>query len=139
MSLASLPKFLKELEVDKIKQEINDDYQAQRYPREFMAKQEIKKRTANIFYIIRWKYWLKAEVSIPWPQGWTRPDHLGNSRDSSDPNDHYRPWLEQHAGPQGRSWDWMLDRNSLDEYGWNNIKIKFRDPKAATLFVLKFG
>ena len=111
----------------------------ERDPWAFMAKQEIKKRTANIFYILRWKYWLKSEVSIPWPRGWTRPDHLGNSSDSSDPNEHYRPWLEQHAGPQGRSWDWMLDRDSVDEQGWADIKIKFRDAKIATLFVLTWS
>lgn len=27
---------------------------------------------------------------------------------SSDPNDHYRPWLEKNIGKQGRDWDWRI-------------------------------
>lgn len=45
-------------------------------------------------------------IKLAWPNGWTEPDDLGNSTRSSDPNAHYRPYLEQNLGTQGHDWDW---------------------------------
>lgn len=47
-------------------------------------------------------------VVIPWPGYWSDSDSYGVSIGSSDPNDHYRPWLEQHCGRQGWDWDWRV-------------------------------
>jgi hypothetical protein len=40
---------------------------------------------------------------------------------SSDPNDHYRKWLEKNVGKQG--WDWNWNIGKLDN---NSILIKVR-------------
>ena len=45
---------------------------------------------------------------------------------SSDPNDHYRPWMEANVGKQGWDWDWSLIDKDIRE---NTITIKFRKGK----------
>lgn len=62
-------------------------------------------------------------VSLPWPNGWTESDHLGNQVFSADPNDHWRPWLEANAGRQGWDWDWRLGSGST---GHNSVEVRFR-------------
>lgn len=108
---------------------------------QLMAKQEIKKRTANLISVCQWKYWLRTEVSVLWPKGWTPQDHLGCSAESSDPNVWYREWLETNVGSQGWAWDWRIGPTDWvsDEVGRDTIRIKFRNPKAATAFALKWG
>ena len=57
---------------------------------------------------------------------------------SADPNDHYRPWMEQHVGRQGWDWDWsMLDSDITN----NCLSIKFRrgKEKYATMALLKWS
>ena len=86
---------------------------------------------------IWWKLSSGTEISIPWPSGWTPPDHLGNSIDSADPNDWYRPWLEQHVGRQ--FWDWNWDLGDIVAYGGRGeLLIKFRKEKDhwASMFLL---
>jgi hypothetical protein len=46
---------------------------------------------------------------------------------SADPNDHYRPWLEEHVGKQGWDWNWGLYGNNAAE---NKLRIKFRKKHA---------
>ena len=108
-----------------------------------MAKQEIKKRTANLVSVCQWRYWLRTEVEVAWPNGWTPQDHLGNSAQSADPNEWYREWLEANVGQQGWSWDWRIGRTHADEQGWfefkDTLKIKFRDAKSATAFALRWA
>lgn len=66
---------------------------------------------------LRWKYLLGVKVTVPWPVGHIEigPDHrqwddtmgaVKQSVLSADPNDHYRPWLEENIGRQGWDWDW---------------------------------
>lgn len=102
------------------------------HPEGFVAKQEIKKRTANLFRICQWKFWLRQEVTIPWPRG-TLPD---SNISSSDPNEFYRYWLEANVGRQGWEWDWRVG-SKIDGDNWGSLLLKFRDPKHATLFVMK--
>jgi hypothetical protein len=109
-----------------------------------MARQEIKKRTANLISVCQWRYWLRTEVVVNWPQGWTPQDHLGNSAESADPNVWYRAWLETNVGPQGWAWDWRInkvyvpDNNPLIEVR-DSLKIKFRKAADATAFALKWA
>ena len=105
-----------------------------------MAKQEIKKRTANLVSICYWRYWLSTEVVIPWPSGWTPQDHLGNSVLSSDPNTWYREWLETNVGRQEWTWDWRISNNmSYYSDSPDQLCIKFRRAEDATMFILKFS
>jgi len=80
------------------------------------------------------KYWHKYRfcynVPVIWPKGPTRPDHLGNQSFSTDPNEHWRPWMELHVGRQGWDWDWELIN------GGTALNIKFHSKKMALLFAL---
>ena len=67
-------------------------------------------------------------IEVPWPLGWTDPDHLGNSYQSADPNDHYRPWMETNVGRQCWDWDWDL---KIGSQGDTRLMIKFRKGKEA--------
>ena len=112
--------------------------------RQHMAKQEIKKRTANLVSICQWRYWLKTEIEIAWPNGWTPQDLLGNSSQTSDPNEWYREWLEDNVGRQGWAWDWRASRTHTgsgdDWFDFKDtLRIKFRDDKAATAFALRYS
>ena len=50
----------------------------------------------NTWQIIYWKFMTGAVVDVDWPV----------SASSADPNDHYRVWLEENIGRQGRDWQW---------------------------------
>jgi hypothetical protein len=106
----------------------------------YMARQEIVKRTANLVKILQWRYWLRTEVVVDWPQGWTPQDHLGNSAQSADPNVWYRAWLETNVGPQRWTWDWRI-KNDMSYYSdsVDQLIIKFRKPVDATAFALKWA
>ena len=77
-----------------------------------MAKWEIIKRTANPIKALWWKFMPGVKIIVKWPTGWTDPvDAAGGGHiqiQSADPNDHYRPYLEEHVGKQGRDWDWRI-------------------------------
>jgi hypothetical protein len=88
-------------------------------------------------------------IKVKWPVGdvviteddprwdWT----IGPSKyivESADPNDHYRPYMEQNVGRQGWDWDWsMLDNDVVQ----NTLTIKFRKGKEhlATLVALRWS
>ena len=61
-----------------------------------------------------------AYTTRPWPK-------------NSDPNELWRPWLEEHVGSQNIDWDWILWPNRIDI-----VEISFVDPLNATLFELKW-
>ena len=77
-------------------------------------------------------------VNVKWPKGQIKvgPSHRDGYAgygpefeyvDSADPNDHYRPWMEQHVGRQGIHWNWgMADRDATD----NRLTIKIIKSKA---------
>ncbi len=50
---------------------------------------------------------------------------------NGDPNDHYRPWLEDNIGKQKLAWDWELDPNDHE-----NFLLYIEDAELATLFVI---
>ena len=102
-----------------------------------MAKQEIVKRTANLVKIAQWRYWLRTEIIVDWPRGWSKIDHLGNQVESSDPNTWYRDWLETNVGRQGWAWDWRV--SMVHPEVRDVLKIKFRRPQDATAFALMFA
>jgi len=93
----------------------------------------------NIVQKLWW--WLVPGViiNVKWPKGPLVVDHndprwvdLGGavwvSIDSADPNDHYRPWMEQHVGRQGWDWNWgMADRDATDNRLTIKIRRKYQD------------
>lgn len=89
-----------------------------------------------------------VKVKLRWPKG-TIVVGYGDSRwydvgaawveiESADPNDFYRPWLEQHVGRQGWDWDWRMEDNDAAE---NLLTVKLRRSKssAATALALKWS
>jgi hypothetical protein len=108
-----------------------------------MAKQEIKKRTANLVSVCQWRFWLRTEVEVKWPSGWTPQDHLGNSTQTADPNEWYREWLETNVGCQGWAWDWRIGKIDWPDKSIvgmkDTLRIKFRDAKSATAFALRWA
>jgi hypothetical protein len=75
---------------------------------------ELKKWRDRIY----WRLVDYVEIDAKWPTGVIAvdPNHPGwydcgatwVEIESSDPNDHYRPFLEQWIGRQGWDWDWHL-------------------------------
>lgn len=54
-----------------------------------------------------WRYALKVTITLPWPNQIKKINGGKQVVHSSDPNDHYRPWLEQNIGRQHWDWDWQ--------------------------------
>lgn len=96
-------------------------------------------------------------IEVPWPTG-----HIVvNDQDprwcdmggavwvdlgySADPNDHYRPWLEEHVGRQGWDWNWRIGNIAPPPPGLGKTKdtliIKFRRAKEkhATIAALRWS
>jgi len=48
-----------------------------------------------------------------------------------EPNEHYRPWMEEHIGKQGVDWNWKIYTVVNNE-----LAIDFADKEQATLFEL---
>jgi hypothetical protein len=97
--------------------------------------------TKNLY----WHFRTGAVIVLPWPSGYTEPDHLGNSTNSADPNAHYRPWLETYVGKQGRDWEWKQHSDwSFDIAGTvttnDSVELRFRKGKEqyASLAALKW-
>ena len=77
-----------------------------------------------MIYLKKWYsqlYWRLVdyvEIDAKWPTGviavdpnhprWYDVGATWVEIESSDPNDHYRPFLEQWIGRQGWDWDWHL-------------------------------
>ncbi|MFY8211435.1 MAG: hypothetical protein ACOVLB_02035 [Candidatus Nanopelagicus sp.] len=85
-----------------------------------------------------WRFIPGVIINVKWPTGELVVDHndprwldLGGAVcikfNSSDPNDHYRPWLEQHVGKQGWDWNWGMGGMDATE---NKLTIKIRQKYA---------
>jgi hypothetical protein len=96
-----------------------------------------------------WRFMPGVTINVKWPKGEIKvgPSHrLGWNGigdyfeyvDSADPNDHYRPWLEEHVGKQGWDWNWgMADTDATQ----NRLTIKIRQKHAryATIAALRWS
>ena len=89
-----------------------------------------------------WRFVPGTTIKVTWPVGWVVLDeHADGSKvstESADPNDHYRPWMEQNVGRQRWDWDWtMMD----DDINQNRLTIKFRRGKEqwASYFRLRWA
>lgn len=90
--------------------------------------------------LLWWKFMPGSTIKVKWPTGNIIVDHNDSRWQdmggavwvdlgfSSDPNDHYRPWMEKNVGRQGWDWDWsMFDEDVVNSY----LTIKFRKGKEA--------
>jgi hypothetical protein len=88
-----------------------------------------------------WRFMPGVVVNVKWPVGSVRVpngDNVGMLTESADPNDHYRPWLEQHVGRQGWDWNWGMGGMDTTE---NRLTIKIRQKYAqhATIAALRWA
>lgn len=60
-----------------------------------------------------WHYKTGKVITVPWPTGIIDAT-TSKAVFSSDPNEHYRPWLEENVGKQGLDWDWSLNAGDLE-------------------------
>ena len=103
----------------------------------------------NIWQQLWWRFVPGVVIKVRWPVGPLIVDHydprwvdLGGAVwvqiDSADPNDHYRPTLEQLVGKQGRDWNWGVAGNDVAE---NQLTIKIRRKYAnhATMLALRWS
>lgn len=115
-----------------------------------MANIEIKHRTLNMYDNLIWKYWLKHSVIVPWPRRkwvelWDDGSGGSVSMESSDPNVHYRSFLEKYCGKQNIAWNWRQKIGSSvivigyeDQYN-DMLEVKFRKKSDAVHFALKYA
>ena len=105
----------------------------------------------NIIQKLWWRFVPGAVINVRWPSGvivagpgpedprwhdWGGAAYI--TFESADPNDHYRPWMEQHVGRQGWDWNWgMADRDATD----NRLTIKVRQKYAryATIAAIQWS
>ena len=103
----------------------------------------------NIKEQLWWRFMPGVTINVSWPKGPVKvgPSHRDGYSgygpefeyvDSADPNDHYRPWMEQHVGKQGWDWNWgMVARDATENR--LTIKIRQRHAKYATLAAIKWS
>ena len=82
----------------------------------------------NLYQKLWWLLMPGTVIRVPWPGGMVIKefaDQYKTDRElfSSDPNDHYRPWLEKNVGRQGWDWAWGMGNLDITE---NRLTIKFR-------------
>ena len=88
----------------------------------------------NIKEKLWWYLMPGVVINVAWPKGEIKvgPSHrdgwsgIGPEYEyveSADPNDHYRPWMEEHVGKQGWDWNWGMANNNAAE---NRLTIKIR-------------
>ena len=103
----------------------------------------------NLYDKLWWRFMPGVVINVAWPKGPLVVDHndprwvdLGGavwvSIDSADPNDHYRPWMEEHVGKQGWDWNWGLGNNDAADNRLT-IKIRRKHEKYATIAALKWS
>ena len=95
---------------------------------------------------IWWYFNTGTTIVVKWPETQiisVGRDHIewydvGTSKveiHTNDPNDCYRPWMEEHVGVQGKDWEWS-------GYGiLGTVRIVFRKGKEeqATMAAVKWG
>lgn len=123
-----------------------------------MAKREIKSRFGP-WEAIKWRFMRGEVVSLPWPKveeftvndkspGWVDLGGAANVVIYTDcPNHHYRPWLEEKVGEQGKDWMWRhkVGCSVFISPDWHRqidrleVKVSKRKSKWASLMMLKWG
>lgn len=91
----------------------------------------------GVTFTVKWPVGRVVVDQTDWRWNWTT-GAVHQSVESADPNDHYRPWMEQNVGRQGLDWQWGLRDNNAAE---NRLTIKIRNKHAtwATLAALQWS
>jgi hypothetical protein len=95
-----------------------------------------------------WRFIPGVTFDVKWPVGQVNvgPGHregwcgLGPAFEyihSADPNDHYRPWLEEHIGKQGWDWNWCISHTDVGDRV--TIKVRQKYAKYAIIAALRWS
>ena len=90
-----------------------------------------------------WRLMPGTTFKVKWPVGAIIEEFedqykTNGSLFSSDPNEHYRPFLEKYVGRQGWDWDWAMIDTDITE---NLLTVKLRrgKEKYATLLAMRWS
>ena len=103
----------------------------------------------NIKDKLWWRFMPGVVINVRWPtgkikvgpshrDGWAGVGEYFEYVDSADPNDHYRPWMEEHVGKQGWDWQWGMANNDVSA-NCLTIKIRQKYAKHATIAALMWS
>jgi hypothetical protein len=103
----------------------------------------------NIKDKLWWRFMPGVVINVKWPKGQVKigPSHRDGYSgygpefeyvDSADPNDHYRPWMEQHVGRQGWDWNWGMANMDATKNRLT-IKIRQKHAKYATIAAIQWN
>ena len=103
----------------------------------------------NLYDKLWWRFMPGVVINVAWPVGQVKVDpdlrhgiwsgyDPGDYVQSADPNDHYRPWMEEHVGKQGWDWNWGLGNNDAADNRLT-IKIRRKHEKYATMAALMWS
>ena len=103
----------------------------------------------NFFERLWWQFVPGVVFEVRWPRGeikvgpshrdgWTGIGEYFEYVESADPNDHYRPYLEEHVGRQGWDWNWGMGGNNATEDRLT-IKIRRKYSHHATILAMKWN
>lgn len=91
---------------------------------------DVKKLIENVW----WKLVPYVEIGVKWPVGaivvgyddprWYDCGACFVEIESADPNDFYRPFMEEWIGKQGWDWSWYMGNNDVAE---NRLTIRVRE------------
>jgi hypothetical protein len=103
----------------------------------------------NFWEKLWWRFIPGVVINVRWPRGeivideehplwdWT----VGPSKyivQSTDPNEHYLPYLEKHVGRQGWDWNWGMGGHDATEDRLT-IKIRQKHAKYATMIAMMWS
>ena len=101
-------------------------------------------KSRKMLNLLWWRFMPGDFYKLNWPTGritvddkdprwdWTLSATLQEFY-SADPNDHYRPWIEQYVGRQGWDWDWMMLGNDCAD---NTLTLKVRRGKEQEILLV---
>lgn len=102
----------------------------------------------NLIDKLWWRFVPGVVINVQWPRGkvivgpsapgWSGLGPTFEYIESADPNDHYRPWLEEHVGRQGWDWNWGMGGMDATENRLT-IKIRRKYSKYATIAAIQWN
>ncbi len=95
-----------------------------------MIREQITTLALDLYRDIVWHFWLKQEITLPWPKVRWVTVFEGTQFFTDNPTTIYENFLEEHVGARFNDWDLRLT-----DPGYN-FKIKFKRSVDATAFIL---
>lgn len=97
----------------------------------------------NIWQKLWWRFVPGVVINVRWPNGPIVKEFADQYKTneqlmSADPNEHYRPWLEQYVGRQGWDWNWGMARCDVEDNRLT-IKIRRQHENCATIMAMRWA